>query len=122
MLQNITRESKDSAIDIINILIGLAVAVSPWVLGYQGDTIAAWNAVIVGAVVALLAIGALAAFAEWEEWANLVLGLWLIISPWALRFHDVAAAVRMDVAAGIIIAVLAALELWFVHHRPLSTA
>ncbi len=121
MLQNVTREGKDSAIDFIHIVVGILLVISPWALGYAGMT-AAWNAVIVGAVVALIAIGAITAFAEWEEWANFVLGIWLIISPWALGFHSVAAATYAQVVGGIIVAVLAAVELWFVHHRPLSTA
>ncbi|MGO9768847.1 MAG: SPW repeat protein [Roseiarcus sp.] len=122
MMRNITRQNKDSAIDAVNVLVGLALAASPWALGYHAVAAALWNALAIGAVVALISIGALAAFAEWEEWANFVLGIWLIVSPWALAFHGVATAAYVTVAAGVIVAVLAALELWFVHHRPLSTA
>jgi hypothetical protein len=111
-----------TALDIVNIVAGLGLFLSPWYLGYAGDAYAAWNAWIVGALVALLAIGALVAFNEYEEWANLVLGLWSIIVPWALGFAALATAMWAHVIAGIVIAVLAASNIWFVHNRPLSTA
>ena len=110
------------AIDIVNIVAGLGLFLSPWYLAYTGETPAAWNAWIVGAVTVLIAIGALVAFREYEEWADLVLGLWSIIATWTLGFAAVSAAVWAHVIAGIVVAVLAAGNVWFVHNRPLSTA
>jgi hypothetical protein len=49
---------------------------------------------------------------------NLVLGLWLIIAPWTLEFANNAAAMRNHVIVGIVVAVLAAIELWLVHRKP----
>lgn len=46
--------------DIIEIILGLCLIVSPWVLGYVGATTAAGNAVIVGVLVSLLSL--------WEIW------------------------------------------------------
>jgi hypothetical protein len=121
MLKSLSSNSRP-ALDIVNIVAGLGLFLSPWYLAYTGESYAAWNAWIVGAVVALIAIGALVAFREYEEWANLVLGLWSIIAPWALGFAAVTAAVWAHVIAGIVVAVLAAGNVWFVHNRPLSTA
>jgi uncharacterized membrane protein len=121
MLKSLSSNSP-TALDIVNIIAGLGLFLSPWYLGYTGETSAAWNASIVGAVVALIAIGALVAFHEYEEWASLALGLWSIVAPWALGFAAVTAAVWAHVIAGIVVAVLAAANVWFVHNRPLSTA
>ena len=90
------------------------------VLGFTADATAAWNAWIVGAAIAFIAVGALVGFSEWEEWANLVLGVWAVIAPWALSFSGTAGAVTAHVIAGLIVAVLAAIELWFVHNQPVS--
>lgn len=121
MPTNVTRGSEERAFDIVNLIVGVALALTPWVLGYTATMAAAWNAWVVGAIIALVAIGALVAFAEWEEWVNLVLGLWAIVSPWLLGFSAVTGAVWAHVIAGIIVAVLAGLELWYVRGRT-STA
>ena len=39
-----------------------------------------------GAAIAAISIAAMLAFSDWEEWFNLVLGLWSMVSPWALGF------------------------------------
>jgi hypothetical protein len=121
MPNNIARKTEETALDIANIVVGVCLALTPWVFGFTGETAAAWNAWLVGAVIALIAIGALVAFAEWEEWANLVLGAWAIISPWVLGFAAVAGAVYAHVIAGLIVAVLAGLELWYARQRTVST-
>jgi hypothetical protein len=121
MLKSLSSNSR-RALHIVNTVAGLGLFLSPWYLAYMGETYAAWNAWIVGAVVALIAIGALVAFREYEEWANLVLGLWSIIAPWALGFAAMTAAVWAHVIAGIVVAVLGAGNVWFIHNRPLSTA
>jgi hypothetical protein len=122
MMQDIAHPNKESVLNIVNVIVGVCLALSPWVLGYMHTAAAAWNAWAVGVAVALIAIGALVALAEWEEWANLVLGLWMIVSPWVLGFAAVAEANYVAVLAGLIIATLAGVELWFVRHHPLSTA
>jgi hypothetical protein len=48
----------------------------------------------------------------WEDWTNLVLGLWLIASPWALQFTgDPATAWNAWISGGII-AIIAAAALY----------
>jgi nitric oxide reductase large subunit len=111
-----------TAFDVVNIVAGLGLLLSPWYLGYTGEPPAAWNAWIVGAAIALIAAAALFAFHRAEEWINLVLGLWAVISPWLLGFAAMAAATWVHVIAGIVVAALAAGSLWFTHNRPLSTA
>src|SRR5947199_4934511 len=56
--------------------------------------------------------------AEWEEWINLLLGLWVLVAPWALGFAESVGAMGNHVAVGIVVAALAAIELWLVHRKP----
>jgi uncharacterized membrane-anchored protein len=59
----------------------------------------------------------LAAFAVWEEWLNLIVGLWVLVSPWVPGFAGTTAA-TVQIIVGIILAVLAAIELWLMYQRP----
>ncbi len=121
MLKSLSSNNR-SALDIANIVAGLGLLISPWLLGYGAETWAAWNGWIVGAAIALVAGAALYAFHEAEEWINVVLGIWAIVAPWILGFSAVTTAMWAHVIAGIVVAVLAAGGIWFSNHRPWSTA
>ena len=43
----------------------------------------------------------------WEEWTEAILGLWMVISPWALAFSHVREAMYSAVAVGLIVVLLA---------------
>jgi SPW repeat len=90
--------------------------VSPWLFAFAGG-LQSQNAWISGIVIAILSVAALAAFAEWEEWLNLIVGLWVLVSPWVLGFQGTT-AMTTHVVIGIIVAVLAAFELWFLRQNP----
>ena len=121
MLKSLSSDNR-TAIDVVNVIAGLGLLLSPWYLGYAAETYAAWNAWMVGAAVTLIAVAALFAFHQVEEWANVALGLWAVIAPWALGFSAVVAAMWVHVIAGLIVAVLAAVSLWLGGNRPYSTA
>ena len=114
-----SRRSQETAIDIINLIAGVVLFISPWVLGFAGDGYA-WNAWIVGVVMALVAIAALVSFQQWEEWVNLVLGIWAIISPWVLGFSGNGSAMAVHVIVGLLVAILSAIALWFTRNRALD--
>src|SRR5258708_20805837 len=97
--------------DVANLILGAFLFVSPWIFGFSGST-AAVNANIVGVIIAVLAIAALAAFAIWEEWLNLIVGLWTLVSPWVLGFQATTKATTVSVLVGLLVAVLAAGEIW----------
>jgi hypothetical protein len=40
---------------------------------------------------------------QWEDWCNWLLGIWLCISPWALRFDLEPTATRIAVISGVLI-------------------
>lgn len=110
-----------TAFDVVNIAAGLGLLLSPWYLGYAAETYAAWNAWIVGAGVAVIAAVALFAFHKTEEWVSLLLGVWAILAPWLLGFAAVSMAATVHVIAGLVVAIVAAVNLWFTTNRPYST-
>jgi hypothetical protein len=89
--------------DAANGLLGLWLAVSPWVLAYVEETTPAWNAAVIG----IAAATALMEFQKWEEWVTAALAVWLIASPWILGFSGIEAATWNHVGVGALVAVLA---------------
>jgi hypothetical protein len=108
----------EAAIDVVNLILGAFLFLSPWIFNFASSAVESRNAWILGIVIAIVAIAAIVSFAEWEEWLNLALGLWVLISPWVLGFSGASTAVRLHVVVGIIVAVLAAVELWLTHRAP----
>lgn len=74
--------------DWVILVLGAWLFFSPfWMGGYaSAGSTAAWNSYIFGVVAIAFAIAALATGQRWEEWVELVLGIWLIISPFVLSF------------------------------------
>ena len=135
-----TQTTMDRWRDWAMLVLAAWLFVSPWVLGFaagtapaavEGEAVgaaasgggwaAAWNAWIVGVIVAALAIAAAVKFAASEDWVNLVLGAWLVVSPWVLGFGALAAAAWNAVIVGALIAALAAWELWDVRRGAPTT-
>ncbi len=93
--------------DVVNGILGIWLIVSAWVVGFHGETAPTANAVIVGILLLLVALGAIYAAKAWEEWSELVLGLWMIASPWVLSYQAVVDARANAVIVGLIVAILA---------------
>jgi hypothetical protein len=77
------------------------------VLAYADETMAAWNAAMLGVVIALAAASALVAYQRWVEWITAALAAWLIVSPYALGFAAVQAAAWNHLVVGLLVGVLA---------------
>lgn len=93
--------------DAGNLVLGIWLFLSPWIVGFAGESAAAWNAWIIGVVIAVVAAGAIYDFQKWEEWLNVVLAVWLVISPWLLGFSALAAAMWNAVIVGLLVLALA---------------
>jgi hypothetical protein len=93
--------------DVVNVLLGIWLVVSPWVLAYVDETMAAWNAAVIGVVIALAAMSALVAYEKWEEWITAALAAWLIASPYVLGFGGMQAAAWNHLAVGLLVGILA---------------
>lgn len=76
----------------LNILAGIWLFISPWVLSYQGINVALWNNLIVGAAIAVLALSRVSTPDRHGEvsWFNLLLGAWLFFAPFWMAYHPVA--------------------------------
>jgi len=82
--RNLTTNWQDS----VNLLLGVWLFASGWILAFTAIQFAFWNSLIFGVVLALMAFAALISFKEWEEWVDMLVGVWLIVSPWMLGFAE----------------------------------
>jgi predicted MFS family arabinose efflux permease len=110
------RWRRESAIDLYNLLFGVFLFASPWVFAYVSEKVR-FDVWITGAAVVAVSIAAIVAFSDWEEWFNLVLGVWLIASPWVLGFTHTR-PMHVCIGIGIMVAFIAALELWLSKYDP----
>jgi SPW repeat-containing protein len=70
--------------DWLNLLIGIWLFVSPWVLGFAGSGGADWNAWILGVAIVVFSAIAVSLPQAWEEVINILLGIWMVISSWVI--------------------------------------
>ncbi len=106
--------------DHIIFVVGLWLIVSPWSLGALGpDALplgaAAWSFFFCGLVVAALGGLAYASRYVWEDRLDVLLGAWLISSPWILRFADHALLTWNAILSGLALMILAGWVLWRKH-------
>jgi hypothetical protein len=79
------------------------LVLSPWILGFSGETTAMLSAVIIGAGLVAASLGMVFVPRAWEEWTEAGLGLLLIVSPWALRYGASQAATANAFLLGFVI-------------------
>ncbi len=116
----------EAFVDTINLALGVFLFLSPWIFGFTSELArhTSWMAGATLAIVAALAIGDLLEsisipdFFENEEWINLAVGLWLAVCPWIIGMQDDTAATQVHLGVGLVVATIAAVELWLVHHTP----
>lgn len=93
------------------LLLGIWLFVSPWVLGYAADSPQSINAYIAGAVIAVLAAFDLYKTYAWAVMLNLLVGLWVAVSPWVPAVADQGSMMSSSILSGIAVIVLALWEL-----------
>jgi hypothetical protein len=91
----------------VNVLLGIWVIISPFLIQFSQLSAAMWNNVIVGIVVALFALirTSMPRQSGWS-WANVILGIWMIISPFVLGMMT-RAILWNNITIGVIIALVA---------------
>lgn len=98
--------------DWANMVLGLMLAVSPWLLQFTGLEAATLNAVIIGFLIFALSALALTLLDRWEAYINGLLGLWAALSPWLIGFTAYDMAMIAHVGLGALVVVIAAIEIW----------
>ena len=93
--------------DWTSFALGLWLAVSPWIVGYDVDRSATGNAAFVGVALALGAHFEIGMDELWTEWVNFAVGLWLLCAPFVLEFW-MPAAMANCIVVGCFICALAA--------------
>jgi predicted MFS family arabinose efflux permease len=93
--------------DPVNAIVGVGLILAPWSLGFQAERAAMANSVVVGLGLLAFALAAMFLPRAWEASSELVLGLWLIASPWVLQFNAISLARNAAIATGIVITALA---------------
>lgn len=101
----------EAVLDIYNLFLAALLLVSPWIFAYARE-IARTDIWVSGAAIALIAVAAIFSYANWREWLNVLLGVWLIASPWLLGFAHTKA---MHFSIGIV-ALMALTELLIVNY------
>lgn len=71
-----TRENPSKGLEWTNLVLGVCLACAAFM--FTGVPAAAWNAAIVGTLVAVCSAIALYRYGDWAEWSNLTLGCWAL--------------------------------------------
>lgn len=84
-------------------LTGLYIAISPWVVGFNGFSTLTVNNLVCGIALAMLALGFASVYGRTHGivWAAPLIGLWLIVSPWVVSGNvDTTSTIWNNVVAG----------------------
>ncbi len=98
--------------DWVSMLLGVLIGFSPWFADQQGNPAINWNAVLVGVLVLAFALLESISLQRWEEAGEMVLGLWLIASPFTFGYAEAGTLRYWHFMLGAMVVVLAIVELW----------
>lgn len=97
------------AVDGLTLMAGLYVAMSPWIVGFNGTSTILVNNLITGLAVAMLALGFASAFGRTHgmAWTMPLLGVWVIVTPWVVSgISTTTGMILSNVIAGAVVVVL----------------
>ncbi|MDC8760630.1 SPW repeat protein [Janthinobacterium fluminis] len=96
--------------DQLILVLGLWLIVSPWAFAYPQGSAQMMNAIISGVIIAALAAFELYKTYFWAVVVNLLVGVWVAVSPWVLRVADRNTVMWNELIVGIAVVVLALWE------------
>lgn len=107
-------QERETAPDVYNLFLAAVLFLSPWLfkLTNSQGRIDLW---VTSAIIVILSLAAIIAYRDWEEWINVLMGVWLIASPWLLGFPHTR-AMHLSIGFGVVIVLLALLDL-FLHYE-----
>ena len=95
-------------------LLGLALGVAPFVLGYSHNTAAMWTSLVLGIVVVVLSV--IEAIDEskqtWEYWVAGGAGILAVIAPFVFGFTTVTWALWATIVIGFLILLISGYEVF----------
>jgi hypothetical protein len=94
--------------DAASLLLGVWLVSSPFALGFAGA--ATWITIVLGLCVVLFALEGFVIPSYLEEWGEILLGLALLVAPWAIGYEPGLATVN-SVVSGLLVILFAAWEL-----------
>lgn len=99
----------------ITAVLGLAMGIAPYVLGYSDNTNAFWTSIVLGAVVLIVSLYEAIdeEKARWEYVVAALAGLLAVIAPFALGFTALTSALWATIVLGAVIVILSGYELVF---------
>ncbi|MCL4487697.1 MAG: SPW repeat protein [Chloroflexi bacterium] len=94
-------------------ILGVLLIVAPFVLVFNGNLVATWTSVILGAAIVVVSAikGLLHDATPWEYWVAGILGILAIVSPFVLRFSALPSALYTTIVLGLIVLLAAAYQL-----------
>ena len=104
--------------DWFGMLLGVLIMVSPWFPMQVNDTVdiershLVLNSFVVGMLVLGLAQLEYVALHRWQEVASVLLGAWLIVSPFVFGYAADQALQLWHIVLGVLVAIVGALQLW----------
>lgn len=101
--------------DFAAIALGALIVASPFIAGFEGMTIMLVTTIVAGGLVMAVGLMELAAHRLWEEAVALICGVWMIASPYVFNYMGDLRA--WHIGLGVLVALLALLELWQPHAR-----
>lgn len=107
-------QERETVPDVYNLFLASVLFISPWLFkltNSQGRN----DLCVTSAIIGILSLAAIIAYRDWEEWINVLMGVWLIASPWLLGFPHTR-AMHLSIGFGIVIVLLALLDL-FLHYE-----
>lgn len=91
-------------VDWVNVILGVWLIASPWLLtSTAGGEPNAWSSWGVGAGIVTLAVFAMYKPAVWGDSVGIILGAWLMASPWLLGFNSDPVAATNAVVIGALV-------------------
>jgi hypothetical protein len=85
-------------------ILGIWLMISPWALRFDLDETPTRNAVVVGFLIVFTEVVELSIFRDWEEWINVVLGIWLLASPWLVAISERSATINFIIVGLLVLA------------------
>ena len=96
-------------------LLGLALIVAPFVLGFNTDTNAMWSSIVLGAVILVASVleGAFRDASNWEYWLGALAGILAVVAPFLLQFNTPEQSTQMwtSIILGAVISLLCIYEI-----------